>query len=185
MKIFSHTLIILFILMYACTIEACTSSDTQNLPNQNKKHITENVVTDTIKSVLQEFPNFKLVNEKYEIIQSNTLNNKANGLLYVFFFHPDCEDCNAEAKNISANFSKFEDANLLWISIDGHWDKINLFKNKYFEHKKNVAFYAIADLEWQKYFGELTETPTIFIFKNNKFIKKFVLQVPIEELTKF
>ncbi len=171
--------------MYACTIEACTSSDTQNLSNQDKQLIKENVVMDTVKNVLQEFPNFKLVNEKYEIIQSNTLNNKANGLFYVFFFHPDCEDCNAEAKNISANFSKFEDAQLLWISIDGHWDKINAFRSKYFKDKKNVVFYAIADLEWQKYFGELTETPTIFVFKNNNFIKKFVLQVPIEELTKF
>jgi hypothetical protein len=102
----------------------------------------------------------------------------------VFYFDPNCEHCQAEAKALKKQAAAFADVRLLWLSV-APLAKLNAFEREYELEKTfggNLKIAQITNEEADKTFG-FRVVPTILIYDSHqKLTKKYVGETKIEAL---
>ena len=85
----------------------------------------------------------------------------------IIFYDPDCPHCTAQAKQIAANFHRFNNTELVWLTI-GAADAAERFQRTYFPDEPNVFFLQDPQQQIWKTFPKLDgSTPTIMIFNRS------------------
>ncbi len=104
----------------------------------------------------------------------------------VFYFDPDCDHCNKQAKMISENADLFKGITMVWVS----WamtieDNVNFYK-KYFMNMSNKVYIARdTKFSFDTLFG-YSEVPSIYIYnRERKRSASFEAETDPELLVKF
>lgn len=102
----------------------------------------------------------------------------------IIYFHPECEHCQYEAKEIGIHTSEFVNTNLIMITPDHSIQRIKDFaaKNHLWEID-NFILLLDKRIAFKHYFGTAT-IPSVFIYKDNKLIKKYIGETKIEAILK-
>ena len=101
----------------------------------------------------------------------------------IFYFDPNCEHCQNEARELVKQATQFTNVDLLWLSTERLW-VLRQFEAKY-QLQKRVSTLKITQIspnDADKRFG-FRIVPTILIYDNqHKLVKKFVGETKIEAL---
>ncbi|MCB0739177.1 MAG: redoxin domain-containing protein [Bacteroidetes bacterium] len=113
-----------------------------------------------------------------KLTQENLTKNQP---VLVFYYDPFCDHCNEQAKLIQADFDRFTNYTLIWVSWGEEAEAAN-FQSKYFDGKDNVLFAIDSEFNFDAWFG-YSEVPTTYVFDNNWVqISKFDKEVSVDEL---
>lgn len=134
------------------------------------------------EKTIQELPvfSFYTLNKKrfkyINITKKNTL---------IIYFHPECEHCQYEAKQLVLNKEKFKQTQILMISPADLTD-IQLFNTSYGLNKVEILkMLWDKERKFENHFGKST-FPTILIYnQENKLQKKYKGEVKIESILKY
>ncbi len=132
---------------------------------------------------IQTTPKFSFINvSRGGLFVSDSIKNRKSCL--IIYFHSECDHCQYEAKEISKNFKRFENYQLLMISYEAV-DSIINFKEKYKLNHDNITFLHDKEYKFEEIFGH-TPIPTSFIYnRNQELVKVFKGEVKIEALLKY
>lgn len=143
-----------------------------------KKHNT----TKQTEKTIQELPvfSFYILNKK-----RFTYTNTTKKHTLIIYFHPECEHCQYEAKQLVLNKEKFKQTQILMISPADLRD-IQLFNTSYGLNKiETLKMLWDKERKFENYFGKST-FPTILIYnKENKLQKKYKGEVKIESIIEY
>ena len=125
------------------------------------------------------FPQFKF----YDLATKPFVNSQLRPGLptVVYYFDPDCDHCQLQAKMVSGEINSFSQINQLWVST-AEEANIKAFQQKYFATAKTPIFFVRdKDYKFDSFFG-YSVAPTILVFgKNGAFAKKFTNEIaPVE-----
>jgi len=116
--------------------------------------------------------------------QSTVYLRDVNGDVLLIFFNPDCEHCQEEAREIAANKSLFEKWQVYFItSMEARLAEE--FAVNYRLTAPNFVFGHAGVSEVYNSVGALSQVPTILIYKNSRFIRKFEGTTPLEQLKEY
>lgn len=131
-------------------------------------------VNNTINT-LQEF--------KYISLDGNTRSlEKGNKLKVIFFFNPECEHCQAEAKLLSEHATHFEKANVYFLSTEG-LEAIKKFAEDY-----HLETFDVGKVDYMQvaYPMGVNTFPMCFIYSpEGKLLKQYKGEVKIEAITNY
>jgi len=102
----------------------------------------------------------------------------------IIYFHPECEHCQYEAKEIGIHASEFANTNLLMATPDRSIQRIKDFATQ--NHLWVIDnFNLLLDKTdaFNRHFGTAT-IPSVFIYKNKKLVKKYIGETKIEAILK-
>ncbi len=138
----------------------------------------------TIALQIKKIPDFEFLeiqsNEKFS---SKSL-KKDIPVLFVYF-NTECEHCRYEIKQISHNINKFENCQIIMISIEEPEILKTFTKKHNLLNKKNITILYDKDLMFEEIFGNCP-FPTSFIYnKKRELVKTFKGEVKIEALLKY
>ncbi|MDJ1492333.1 TlpA disulfide reductase family protein [Cytophagaceae bacterium DM2B3-1] len=160
---------ILFTLIY---LGACTSA-------QEKKESTP--TQEASAETKPKLPNFQVKTMDGKLISISQL--PQNRPTIVFFFHPDCEHCQAEATELQKYTDRFANTNFLMIT----WDeipKIQGFMQKY-KLKAPITAYKIDNNTLFQTFGVL-RLPAVYIYNSqNDLIQQFNGEAKIDAILNY
>lgn len=141
------------------------------------------VQKDAIAQKIKRIPSFTFFNVLDKDIFTADSIKKGKPCLIVYF-NPDCEFCQHEAKQLSANIQKFRDDQILMISyVD--MDKILKFRKEYHLKNKNVTFLKDSNDQFIDDFGAAS-IPSIFIYnKDRKLTHHFIGETKVKALLKY
>lgn len=131
-------------------------------------------------SVVNDLPFLNVMKTSGEPISLREAPSKS----ILIFFNPDCDHCQREAQQISAQKSLFKNYSVYFISIDP-MDKIQQFALDYKLTDRNFFFAQADSYEVYKTVGPLPTVPAIFIYANRQFVKKLEGEVKLEEVMKY
>ncbi len=142
-----------------------------------KKH-QENKLAESAINDLPVF-SFYTLNEK-----QFTYHNVEKKQTLLIYFHPECEHCQYEAKQLLLNKEKFSDTQIFMIS-PASLTAIKQFNTTYELNKiENLKMLWDKNRQFGSYFGRAT-FPTILIYnQQNKLQKKYKGEVKIEAILK-
>jgi len=123
------------------------------------------VQKDVIAQKIKSIPKFSFFN----VLNKDTFTNdsiKEGKPCLIVYFNPDCEFCQHEAKQLSANILKFQDDQILMISYV-EIDKILKFRQEYHLQDKNIVFLKDTNDQFIDDFGDAS-IPSIFIYNKNR-----------------
>ena len=100
----------------------------------------------------------------------------------IIYFHPDCEHCQYEAKEIGFHASELIIANMVMITPDDSIQRIEKFAaiNHLWE-LNNFELLRDTKQAFKKYFGT-AKVPSIFIYKNDQLLKKYSGETKIDAI---
>lgn len=100
----------------------------------------------------------------------------------IIYFHPECEHCQYEAREIGFNADKFKGTNLLMVTPDDSIKRLEDFvlKNNLTE-LNNFDLLLDKNYAFKKYFGTAI-IPSVFIYKNHKLLKKYSGETKIDAI---
>jgi len=135
-----------------------------------------------VETVIQQLPPLSFYTLEQEVfLYKNTEEN----FTLIIYFHPECEHCQYEAKQLVMNREQFSRTQILMIS-PAPLPQIKQFNTDY-----QLASMPSLKVLWDKerkfetYFGVAT-FPTVFIYSNkNKLLKKYNGEVKIEAILKY
>ncbi|MDX9880766.1 MAG: redoxin domain-containing protein [Prolixibacteraceae bacterium] len=105
-----------------------------------------------------------------------------NQSIMIIYFHPECEHCQYEAKEIGLHANEFANVNMLMITPDDSLQRIeNFAEENHLWELSNLELLMDAGDSFRKYFGT-AKIPTVFIYKNNKLLKKYSGETKIEAI---
>ncbi|MCS7084781.1 MAG: redoxin domain-containing protein [Bacteroidia bacterium] len=107
--------------------------------------------------------------------------------LLVFYFNPDCDHCQQQAKWIHEGLAKIkaQNAQMMWVS-DAEMNDIVNFRKTYFPSNVGVPMFFVQDKDMKidDWFG-YSEVPTILVYdRSGNFVVKFKKETTVEELIK-
>tara|TARA_R110001592_G_scaffold363285_1_gene683196 strand:+ start:4082 stop:4696 length:615 start_codon:yes stop_codon:yes gene_type:complete len=110
--------------------------------------------------------------------------NEVEQQTLIIYFHPECEHCQYEAKQIVANKEQFNRIQILMIS-PAPLTQIKQFNSDYLLDKiPSLKVLWDKEQKFESYFGNTT-FPTVFIYsKQNQLQKKYKGEVKIEAILK-
>jgi len=157
-------------LLIAVLIFSCSPSK-----KENEKEIGAKAEVKTIPSIT------------LTLISGDSLNtNTLKGKNILFFYSPDCDHCQREAKDISDHFDSFKDYSLYFICSPRPTGMITAFRKEYkLEGKRNI-FFAQAEIpEVVREMGSIG-TPCLFIYsEEGLLVKRVENETSAEEIIKF
>lgn len=137
----------------------------------------------TEKGIGADLPQFA-----FELPDGSTLTPSvlAEQPVIVFYFDPDCDHCNKQAKMVSENADQFEGITMIWVS----WalsieDNVNFYKKYFMEMPDKV--YIARDIQFSidQLFG-YSEVPSVYVYnKEFKRTASFEAETDTELLVKF
>lgn len=161
-----------FILVTLIYLSACTST-------QEKKESTPTQQAST--ETKPKLPNFQIKDMEGKLISISQL--PQNRPTIIFFFHPDCEHCQAEATELQEYKDRFNNTNFLMIT----WDeipKIQEFMQKYELHSPITAYKIDNNTLFQTY-GVL-RLPAVYIYNSqNELIQQFNGEAKIDAILNY
>lgn len=104
----------------------------------------------------------------------------------LFFFHPDCEHCQSEARALKAYRREFEQTKILWIATTDSLAAIRAFEATYglTEVFPSLTMARLSPEQANETFG-LRSFPTIFIYgKDGQLLQKYVGETKMEAILK-
>ena len=110
-----------------------------------------------------------------------SLNNEDTPTV-IFFFNPECEHCQAEAKLVSEHAADFEKAKVYFLSTE------DLESIKNFAHDFNLEAYEVGQVDYMEvaYPMGVNTFPMCFIYSaEGKLLKQFKGEVKIEAITNY
>ena len=126
-------------------------------------------------------PSFKLINvADSSIFTKNDLKKKKATI--IMMFSPDCEHCQAETKELTANINLFKKVQIIMASpLDYNYIK------KFYEEYKLADYPNITMGRDPSYFlgtfFKVRSFPSVFVYdKKGNFVTSFVGSTPIEEI---
>ncbi len=141
------------------------------------------VQKDVIAQRIKRIPKFSFFNVLNKDIFTSDSIKKGEPCLIVYF-NPDCEFCQHEAKQLSANIQKFQNDQILMISYV-KIDKILKFRKNYHLQGKNVTFLKDSNDQFIDDFGEAS-IPSIFIYnKDRQLTHHFIGETKMEAILKY
>ena len=81
-----------------------------------------------IKSATQQLPNLQLL--ALDSVSFDLATSVGDQAAVLFFFHPDCEHCQSEAKQVRENAQVLSNTKLIWISTE-NLDRLREFDEKF------------------------------------------------------
>jgi len=102
----------------------------------------------------------------------------------IIYFHPECEHCQYEAREIGIHASEFANTNLIMVTPDRSIKQIKDFATQ--NHLWEIDnFNLLLDKTdaFKHYFGTAT-IPSVFIYKNKRLVKKYIGETKIEAILK-
>lgn len=95
--------------------------------------------------------------------------------LVVVYFHPECDYCKYEAKEIGQNANAFYNCQLVWITADDSLQRIEQFCNEYnLWEIDNLEVLQDKEKRFKKIFGKAV-IPSLYIYdENQKLTKRFL-----------
>ena len=100
----------------------------------------------------------------------------------IIYFHPECEHCQYEAKEIGFHADEFSQTNLVMITPDDSIQRIEKFAaTNHLWDLDNFALLRDSKYAFKKYFGT-AKVPSIFIYKNHELLKKYSGETKIEAI---
>jgi peroxiredoxin len=100
----------------------------------------------------------------------------------IIYFHPDCEHCQYEAKEIGLHTDEFAHTNLIMITPDDSIPRIENFMTKNnLWRMDNMAILLDPEHRFFGHFGTLN-IPSVFIYKHNKLLKKYIGETKMEAI---
>ena len=104
----------------------------------------------------------------------------------VFYFDPDCDHCNKQAKMVSENADQFKGITMIWVSwaltIEGN---VNFFKKYFMDMPDKVYVARDTQFAFDSWFG-YSEVPSIYVYnKDFKRTASFEAETDCELLVKF
>lgn len=106
------------------------------------------------------------------------------GDVVVIFFNPDCDHCQESARELAANKTLLKDWQVYFVtSMEAR--TAEEFGVNYRLTEPNYKFGHAGVPEVYNAVGPLSEVPTIMIYNDNRFVKKFEGTVAIEQLREF
>ena len=106
------------------------------------------------------------------------------GKVVLIFFNPDCDHCQREANQISSQKEIFRNHTVYFISTDS-MQNIDKFAHEYNLIEKNFYFGQVIGEQAFKAMGPMPSVPVIFIYDNQRLVKKLEGEVALEEIMKF
>jgi len=107
-----------------------------------------------------------------------------NGKVVLILFQTDCDHCQREATAIQQNISAFKDYSLYFITTTAQ-QEIETFANSYkLSGYENVHFCKTTGQAILEKFGPI-DAPSIYIYSDQKIVKSFNGETPINEILKF
>ncbi|MDP3434845.1 MAG: redoxin domain-containing protein [Bacteroidota bacterium] len=102
--------------------------------------------------------------------------------IVIIYFHPECEHCQYEAREIGIHASEFANVNLLMVTPDNSIQRIKDFaaENHLWEID-NFELLLDKSNTFKRSFGTTT-IPSVFIYKNKNLIKKYIGETKIEAI---
>lgn len=146
--------------------------------------IHHNIVQkDIIAQKIERVPKFSF----FDVLNKDIFTNDSirNGKpCLIIYFNPDCEFCQHEARQLSANIQKFQNDQILMISYVNS-SKILKFRKDYHLQDKNITFLKDSDDQFIDDFGEAF-IPSIFIYnKDRQLSHHFIGETKMEALLKY
>ena len=137
----------------------------------------------TEKGIGTELPQFA-----FELPDGSTLTPSVlkKQPVIVFYFDPDCDHCNEQAKLVSENAEKFTGVTMVWVS----WaltieDNVKFYKKYFMEMPDKVFVARDTQFSIDKLFG-YSEVPSVYVYdKDWKRTASFEAETDPELLVKF
>jgi peroxiredoxin len=128
-----------------------------------------------------ELPALQLTMLTGEKVRVDSLHGKT----VLYFFNPDCDHCQREAKDISEHLDAFQDYKIYFIAAPDSGD-MEEFASEYDLSNIPNVFFANAEIpEVVRLMGSIG-TPTLYIYGNEgQFVKKFENETDVDEVVKF
>ena len=92
--------------------------------------------------------------------------------MVIIYFHPECEHCLYEAKEIGLNATAFKNCQLIMITADDCIQRVEQFCAEYnLWEIDNVEILLDKENQFKKVFGKAV-IPSVYIYDNNRKLKK-------------
>jgi len=136
-----------------------------------------------IKAAMQQLPDVQLL--ALDSVAFDLAKSVGDQAEVLFFFHPDCEHCQSEAKQVRENAQVLSTTKLIWISTE-NLDRLREFDEK-FSLTQSIEKLVVAKIEpitANEKFG-LRTFPTVFIYDAaGNLTKKYTGETKIEAILK-
>jgi thiol-disulfide isomerase/thioredoxin len=115
--------------------------------------------------------------------QSSKALRELSGDVLLIFFNPDCDHCQQEAEQMAANKEAFANWQVYFIaSIDAKAAEDFGVKYKLTDANYHFGFAGVSEV--YNAVGPLSQVPTIIVYKNRMFVRKFEGVTPIDDIKK-
>lgn len=105
-----------------------------------------------------------------------------NQATVIVFFHPECEHCQYEAKEMGIHASQLRTANVLMITPDQSVRRLTDFATEnHLWELDNFEILLDSNNTFETHFGT-TVIPSVFIYRNGSLIKKYIGETKIEAI---
>ena len=143
---------------------------------QNNLQVSNNIKIETIPAF-----NIHTIPDSSSYTNNNIKKNKP---FIIMFFSPDCEHCQKELKELSANKNKFKNIPILMLS-PANYAEIKKFYKDYAVSKMPNITVAHDDNYTMSRLYQLKTFPTMFVYNHaGKLVKTFVSNVSIPDILK-
>jgi len=100
----------------------------------------------------------------------------------IIYFHPECEHCQYEAREIGFHADELSRTNLVMITPDDSIQRIEKFARvNHLWELNNFELLKDSKYAFKKYFGT-AKVPSIFIYKNHHLLKRYSGETKIEAI---
>lgn len=105
-----------------------------------------------------------------------------NKPVILMFFDPDCDHCQHATKNFTKEIKKFEDVQILMVTIY-EMSKINKFRKDYkLAQYSNITVTKDVTFDLAKYY-QVSSLPDVYVYdKNGKLMNHYKHDIPVDEI---
>ena len=135
-----------------------------------------------VEKEIQELPKVSFYHLNEEVFTYTNLGKKETLIIY---FHPECEHCQYEAKQLLLHKEKFQNTQVMMISPAPLVDILQFTTDYQLYEFKALKVLWDKDRTFETYFGQAS-FPTVLIYDaENKLQKKYNGEVKIEAMLKY
>jgi peroxiredoxin len=181
----------LLLVILTCAFSGCDSAKIENhatgvnaqnaetATNGNDKRQTVNAPTPQPEK--PKLPNFELMGLDGKVVSTASL--PAGKPTVILFFHPNCEHCQAEARELQKHTDKFANTNFLMVT----WDEMRNIRAFMAEYKLTapIAAYQINSNTLAQTYGQFN-LPAVYIYNaNRELVQQFNGQAKAEAIREY
>ena len=144
------------------------------------KGVKKQIKNKEITKKIQNLPEFSFIEVNGKQFTSSKIQK---GLpLVITFFHPECEHCQYEIKEIVHNNKAFQNVNFVMISGASALKTKEFSEDYHLEKMPKLILLRDADFQFEEIFGKASYPTTLIYNKNHKLVKKIIGEVKVEKI---